>query len=612
MTEQDIQNLSKQVRELDAKYPHPLTEGQRTALKARCNDKRLFPRLLLHIRRGEIAVEDLPALEPELKQVIEAFNNNVPSPKEERQWEQLKADYEGAKGNAASLRELRTRVQTYSLSARQDLADKAQQLLKDIDSELQALTGKEEESGWQEAKRRGTPDDLFRHWEKYPQSTHADEIDDLIWASVNGIDSLRDYLHKFPNGRHAAEGRQLLSAFAAWTDVNRDDLFSLKAFLNRYPSTPFRPAAEERFATLRQRELERMRSEEHYPADRFKQLLSEGIFSEEELVEQGIVSRRVLQRIKNPDPRDEQIKRQVARAINKIRETPPPCTPTATDVYFFGIPSTGKTSILMGLSNAGRLTLNSTASSEPYATALRSATREGLISDTTPGNFYTMLNGSILPNRHSRSNNLRFEVNLVEMSGEEFAQKIAYNPKASVRFEDMGTGVTQLLQGDNEKVFFIVVDPLQEDITVELSANDALYIKQTDVLERLIGLFTVPENQQIMDKVKSIHFIMTKADQLAEERDERRQKAKEVFYNNYAKCLRTLHDVCEAHSINASTQLRPKLYTHSLGQFFLGGFFEYDETDADLLLTAICNAMNPTRKPNFWDKLKGVANQVVW
>ena len=51
-----------------------------------------------------------------------------------------------------------------------------------------------------------------------------------------------------------------------------------------------------------------------------------------------------------------------------------------------------------------------------------------------------------------------------------------------------------------------------------------------------------------------------------------------------------------------------KLYTFSLGKFYVGGLYEYDCTDSDRLVTAITNSTIGTKEKTFWVKFKELVN----
>lgn len=101
---------------------------------------------------------------------------------------------------------------------------------------------------------------------------------------------------------------------------------------------------------------------------------------------------------------------------------------------------------------------------------------------------------------------------------------------------------------------------------------------------------------------------MTKADVLGNE-VEREDKALSIFNNKYGgDILNPLIDLCKEYSINTNTRFCPKLYTFSLGTFYVGGLYEYEPTDSNKLVKAIQNSTCEIKNRTWWDKFKDILN----
>ena len=126
----------------------------------------------------------------------------------------------------------------------------------------------------------------------------------------------------------------------------------------------------------------------------------------------------------------------------------------------------------------------------------------------------------------------------------------------------------------------------------------------------MVDLFAAPENAQIMRNVDSIHIIVTKADTLGDETT-RDEKAYELFMGRYSSIIRPLQNLCDKYGINIATNGFPKLYTFSLGQFYVGGVYQYDETDANKLINVIKGNVWGEKKPSFLDKVRAIVNNPI-
>ncbi|MDE6654800.1 MAG: hypothetical protein K2K37_10485, partial [Muribaculaceae bacterium] len=281
--------------------------------------------------------------------------------------------------------------------------------------------------------------------------------------------------------------------------------------------------------------------------------------------------------------------------------------PAGTDVYFFGMPTAGKTALLMGIAaaNGQGYTLDMRTNGGPYAAALRQYAQVGRTPGRTAGKFVTTVSGVI--NEETDNGKVRnYNVNLIEMSGEEFALRIAETKETSLA--NMGTGVTNLLRNDNHKVFFILVDASRPMVKVsyldrEIDEDGEItkyvhsrYISQLDILDKFMVLMGLPENQEIMNKVDAIHFIVTKADSIGKG-DEREAAASQLVETQYLSVVEQLKNYCRhTKRINRINDYEPRIFTYSLGRFYLGDVFDYNSEDTLKIVDAIREASMSSHK----------------
>ena len=212
------------------------------------------------------------------------------------------------------------------------------------------------------------------------------------------------------------------------------------------------------------------------------------------------------------------------------------------------------------------------------------------------------------------------------MSGEEFAFGIANNPDHIYTFEHMASGTTELLRNNNRKVFFLIIDPTtniirktrtkevvdgyDEETGTPLTHTELqnCVVNQRTIIQKMVNIFENPANAEIMKKVDSIHIIMTKADTLGNVVD-REEKALSIFQQKHSgDILESLINLGHEYNINARTGFHPNLYTFSLGTFYVGGLYEYEQTDSDKLVVAIQNATGGYKKKTWWDIVKEKVN----
>ena len=209
------------------------------------------------------------------------------------------------------------------------------------------------------------------------------------------------------------------------------------------------------------------------------------------------------------------------------------------------------------------------------------------------------------------------------MSGEEFAFGIANNADHVFTFEDMGSGATELLKNNNRKVFFLIIDPTANVVRINREIIDGYdeetgspitrleycVVNQRTLIQKMVNLFETPGNAEIMKKVDSIHIIMTKSDTLGNP-VEREEKAYKIFQEKFGgDILEPLIELCKEYNINAQTKFHPKLFTFSLGTFYIGGLYEYEQNDSNRLVKAIRNSTHGMKKKTWWDRLKETVNK---
>lgn len=447
---------------------------------------------------------------------------------------------------------------------------------------------------------------LLAHRRKYPSTSHVDEIDRFVWALIDKSSEpqIKRYIGEFPSGIYRSRAEDMLGSMQLWEGVSTDpDPVTLNDYIHEYPSSPFIEEAYALFDKVKEAELQKMREHpDTYSTNFFFQLLDEGIFSKQECIDAQVVTEQTYNLLFDP-PQLPSIEQSVNANLDLSRD--------ATDVFLFGIPSSGKTCLLMGLLGSRQLSYDNAdnGAGGEYADALSLYRRYGKAPGSTFGNFVAQIKSTIFPVDNDK---VAYPVNLIEMSGEEFAMKIAYNPDKSTSFEDLGTGATKILTNNHRKVIFIVIDPTADGLikissTREDGSFETKIVAQDQVIDKIVNM--LEKNPKVLKHTNAIHFIMTKADILGS-KDTRDEVARERILALYYNSINRLKTICHNYSINQSTHNNPTLFTFSLGKFFIGDLFEYDSSDADKLmglLTSMCQGVK--HDSSFFNKFKKTIGQ---
>ena len=577
--------------------------------------------IIKYIQIGDITLDDVPHISAERKQYIIDQLNSMPNPVEQQEWQAIEMML------IQPSTELVQKLSSYI--ARWDAGrpagnhvELAKQKLPEIESQIKLEAERAEQAEWDAVDPFSTTD-LWGYLSKYPNTIHKSEIDDSLWGLVNqeSVQDIQNYITMLPQGIHVREAQLILNAIVEWNNVKlTNDLFCVNDYIRNNPNTPFKNQAQVQLMGLKQQEIGMMRTNPNsYEVNRLLRLINDGIFSDHELINAKVMTETVLETLRNHD-----INADLPDIRQAIENSRAECKDGYTDVFFFGVPSTGKTCVLMGMSRSNSLHINLASGGGDYAAALQQYTDVGVTVPRTPGTFVTTLEATI--SSVSDQGGAVHKINLVEMSGEEFAFDIANNPDRIFTFEQMGSGATQLLKNDNRKVFFLIIDPtanvvrINREIVVQdgfdeetgepITHTDLQYcvVNQRTLIQKMVDLFTDPGNAEIMKKVDSIHIIMTKSDTLGNP-VEREEKALNIFQQKFSgDILKPLIDLCEEYNINSRTNFHPNLYTFSLGTFYVGGLYEYEQTDSDRLVVAIENSTPSVKKKSWWDRLKETVN----
>lgn len=503
-----------------------------------------------------------------------------------------------------------------SLPAKLQAAEVEQRRLKEEERMRKAREEKEQREALEwETLDRNDYKELKKYRERHPDTIHMDELDNLSWEITKmavSKSSLTRYISDWPLGRHVVEANNALNEFQEWDDIKHTgDIFDVYDYREAHSSSPFINDINSKYYAMRDEMLEEMKSNpSEFGVDDVKRIVSYDIFKKWELEDEGLITEESWERL--------EIDRQLLPNLQDFMVENPyiEAMPDCTDVYLFGTPGTGKTCLLMGLTgaNGNNYTLNMRINGGEYAAALQEYAHAGLTPGPTFGSFVTTINGTVYEETR-RGKIINHNINLVEMSGEEFATRIAENAEPSLA--DMGTGATNLMKNNNPKAFFIIVDATKDKVKIEyverIKDEDGniiderirkKYISQLTILNKFVSLFSLPQNKDIMNKVDAIHFIVTKADVLGE-RSERGEKARDLLLQHYTGPVEALKALCrQSRRINRATGYNPLVFTFSLGQFYLGDVFSFDKEDSVEIMDIIREITGGTREKTFIDKLK--------
>ena len=589
----------------------PLTDLQRKKLIDDINRLNINV-VLKYFLSGDISLSDVPHITDDRRKYIEDY---LPAPAQ-KDWDALQASL--SEVSESTLHKLEAYIRKYE-GTRPDghHMDEAIAKRNEIKDALRRDALATEETEWK-AVDPFSMMSLIGHLNKYPMSIHHDEIDDKVWNIIDkeSEQQLQDYKVLFPKGKYIEKATAMLEVLDEWMIVrDSGDISFVFQYIRKRPESPYIDKAYCLLMDLKHQEICRMRHEPNrYDVSRLLYLVQLGIFTVDELISEGVMTENVWHTLNNID-----VKNDLPDIYEAMQDSKVECQDGCIDVYLWGLPSTGKTCILQGLLSSSSLLLDLTSSGGSYAEALRQYTDYGMASPRTLDDSVTTLKTTIITDGHTP---IKYNVNFVEMSGHHILDMVEDNSEHSK--EENNSDIANLLHNDNRKVFFLIIDPTINNIKLNREYDE--YDEQTGekihrlkyvvfnqkiFMQQIVNIFQDPANSDIMRKVDSIHIIITKADTFGE-RLQRGEKALDYFNDHYGiNVTQPLVDLCEKYHINCNSNFRPKLFTFSLGKFYVGGLYEYDPIDSELLINTITAFEPPYRKKTFWSRLIEKNNKQV-
>jgi hypothetical protein len=394
-----------------------------------------------------------------------------------------------------------------------------------------------------------------------------DKQDDDAWEGCRyGNESvLSDYISNYPAGRHVAEAKQRIDELAR---LRREASAQKQAILDKIRKNP-----------------------NSYTPQEVLDLLHNGTISEDELKHCGIPKSAISNLNTVTAPRLE------------MGAMPTEIPNGYAEVYFWGIPGSGKTcalgAILQMADKRGLLNI-ATGPGYHYANQLKN-----IFNDDDVANDYLPAASPVevtqyLPftlkrpdEKHSRS------VSLIELSGEIFKcfNYINGNRQLPTKsHQDTFDSLNTFLQDNNRKVHFFFIDYENKNTPDE----DGLM--QKDYLSAASTYFK--NNAVFGNTTDAIYIVLTKSDLLTDEYGNKVSVEKRVEYAkkhlsaaNFTSFINTLKDNCKKYGINGG---RLTIEPFSLGKVYFKQICNFEGSSAARILDILMDRI-PVKKTSILD-----------
>ena len=220
----------------------------------------------------------------------------------------------------------------------------------------------------------------------------------------------------------------------------------------------------------------------------------------------------------------------------------PPLRSGATDIYFLGMPASGKSSMLASFlyyGNRNGLLRKETVNTHgnTYAKQLIMGMAQGYLPSSTPTELINYIPFSL--RNPERTDSYR-ELNLIDMAGEKF-RKVGNEGMKEFK------AIRDYLTNNNSKCLIFVLDYFRDEESI-------LLMEQDQNLQEVIAQL---DQAGIMERTETIYMVVTKADLFPS--DDKKEFAKEYIENNYKNFLSYCQEVKKKHKITL------KSFPYSIG-----------------------------------------------
>ena len=368
--------------------------------------------------------------------------------------------------------------------------------------------------------------------------------------------------------------------------LGKNTLISLNEYMNAYPDGLYVNVANAKIGTIndelvkgRDFHYTKMQEYPYYSSSQLENLLNENKIIEEDLIDKGIFTKKALRAFLNPP-----------KFNSKVLEWNdlPPLPDNHTDVYFFGIPRSGKSSVLAGLfhyaEKKGLITPN-TSSKEgiTYYNILKESVNKEYVIPSTPTDSVNYITAKLT------YDNKQYPMSIIEISGEYF--KDTYR-KGDLDTNENTIGANGYLQNENSKIIFLVIDyAADNEGQVDETMGDIIATQQ----DLLMNILLMLEDDGTLEKTVTIQIIVTKTDKMDLNNGSVNEQTEDYINTNYLNLINNIKILNNKYDINKVREHKAIVLPFSLGIFMLGKVYEYDSTDSAFMLASLLNGLPPEK-----------------
>ena len=381
-----------------------------------------------------------------------------------------------------------------------------------------------------------------------------------------------------------------------WIETcEKNDIIAYYYFTEHYTYCKYSNEAKEKFLSLKKELLvDLIRRPCYYSRGDMYSYISNGVLTYDDLVVKSkVLDDTAYKHIKiYPSLTDE-----VGRLPYSPIEVEMPKS-NNTDVYSFGTcGSGGKTSLLaaiMTLFDNKNFVLHESYGAG-YARYLSDCMFRNALPPATDQDYIQVINTSL------QSENAWHGVSFIEFSGEQ-AQDIAEDDDPMFVSCNIGPNLMKLMNNTNKKILLFAIDP---SFTKKMFSRSGFFLGlfQSDVAE--LWAIRLKKDKEFCKKIVAIKIVVTKKDIWNIHSSQ--QAINKITESGYKVFYDTIVDICHEYKIMEYNNFMPEVIPFSIGKFMPGDLYNFDDSDAKILLDSIKRDLdNNHKKKGFVNKIRKI------
>ena len=411
--------------------------------------------------------------------------------------------------------------------------------------------------------------------------------DEMAFAAANTLSELEEYLSAFSAGNHVGEAEERIrqmeddDAFAIACDANTEKAF--QTYLSEFPDGTYADEAGEKIQRIKMLEEIRKDINEYTPGEiKLKKLNEKDL---DDLCEKlGIDVQRVIN-FREPN----------LRFSEKIPQKENDIPKDYTDVFFWGISSSGKTCALSAILSTMKQYY---AVEQPDCPTKFGATYRDSLIEIFLNKTYGYLPGRTAADRtqympflfYQSGDTRKRRISFFELSGEVF--KYFYEKVYETHIiEDQSQRDTivnsfqtleLLLNSNNRKIHFFFIDYNQET----KHTVDDKGLTQSNYLEAAATYFR-DTNDILKDKTDAVYVVVTKSDEIQNRYSSKKESVDSFLAENFGSFMRVLRKLCHDRSVEFHVE------HFSIGKVYFKQICKIDRTCSQKIIKELLYWVKP-------------------